>query len=221
MFEKVLIAEDHESTNISVRKTLNDLGIADAKYVYYCDDAFNWMQKALKDNQPYDLLITDLYFEEDHIKQEIPDGLSLIKAAKHAQPNLKTIVFSAEGRANVINNLLNNLSIDAYVRKARRDAQYLKQAIDAVCNGRKYISPDLKQAIKEKNSYEFSTFDITIISLLSQGILQKDIPWYLQQKDIKPSGLSSVEKRLSQMKEILEFSKNEQLVAYCKDIGII
>ena len=38
---------------------------------------------------------------------------------------------------------------------------------------------------------------------------------------IRPSGLSSIEKRLNNMKNVLEFSKNEQLVAYCKDMGII
>ncbi|RZM30077.1 MAG: response regulator, partial [Pedobacter sp.] len=78
-----------------------------------------------------------------------------------------------------------------------------------------------RQNVKQKNAYEFSEFDITIISLLSQGRLQKDIPNYLQENNIKPSGLSSVEKRLNLMKEELSFSKNEQLVAYCKDFGII
>jgi two-component system capsular synthesis response regulator RcsB len=52
-------------------------------------------------------------------------------------------------------------------------------------------------------------------------MLQKDIPDYLQQKEIKPSGLSSIEKRLNLMKESLGFTKNEQLVAYCKDFGLI
>jgi len=221
MFEKVLIAEDHESANISVRKTLEDLGVAKAQYVYYCDDALTWMQNALKNSQPYDLLITDLYFEEDYSKQKLDGGADLIKAIKKEQPELKVIVFSAESRPAAISNLFKELSIDAYVRKARNDAQTLKQAINAVYKGAKYISPDLKQAIKEKNSYEFTPFDITIISLLSQGTLQKDIPLYLQQNKIKPSGLSSVEKRLNLMKEVLEFSKNEQLVAYCKDIGLI
>jgi len=221
MFKKVLIAEDHEIANISVQKTLEDLGIETAKYVYYCDHAFTWMQNALKNGEPYDLLITDLFFEEDEFKQKIADGTALVKAIKKEQPNLKIIVFSAESRAATIDALFSELAIDGYVRKARRDAQTLKQAINTVYKGGKYISPDLKQNIKEKNSYEFSAFDITIISLLSQGVLQKDIPFYLQQKNIKPSGLSSVEKRLNRMKEVLEFSKNEQLVVYCKDMGII
>jgi len=221
MFKKVLIAEDHEIANISVQKTLGELGIAEAKYVYYCDDALAWINKALSSGQPYDLLITDLVFEDDHYQQRLSDGAELIRAAKREQPSLKVIVFSAENRPAIIDKLFETLSIDGYVRKARRDAQHLRDAINAVHEDRKYLAPDLKQLIREKNSHEFSPFDVTIISLLSQGVLQKDIPIYLKQKNIKPSGLSSVEKRLNRMKEVFEFSKNEQLIAYCKDIGII
>lgn len=221
MFKKVLIAEDHEIANISVQKTLEDLGIKGSKYVYYCDHAFTWMLNALKSGEPYDLLITDLFFEEDDFQQKLTDGRALIKAIKKEQPGLKVIVFSAESKAAVIDALFNEFGIDAYVRKARKDAQALKQAITTVYRGAKYMPSDLRQSIKEKNSHEFSSFDITIITLLSKGVLQKDIPYYLQQHQIKPSGLSSVEKRLSLIKEVLEFSKNEQLVAYCKEMGII
>jgi hypothetical protein len=50
---------------------------------------------------------------------------------------------------------------------------------------------------------------------------QKDIPDYLQQHQIKPAGLSSIEKKLNHIREALNFTKNEQLVAFCKDKGII
>jgi len=221
MFKKVLIAEDYESTSISVQRSLQDLGIEEAKYVYYCDYALTWMQNALMKDQPYELLITDLSFEEDYNKQKIANGIELISAIKKEQPTLKVIVFSIESRPTVIEPLFSNLAINGYVRKARNDAQTLKQAIIDVYNGKRYISSDLKHAIKEKNVYEFTAFDIKIISLLAQGVYQKEIPVYLQRDNIKPSGLSSVEKRLNFMREEFGFSKNEQLIAYCKDIGII
>lgn len=221
MFKKVLIAEDHEITNISVRKTLEELGVTDARYVYYCDDALAWINNALRSNQPYELLITDLSFEEDSYPQRLQSGEELIRAVKAVQPDLNIIVFSAEGRSAVVDALFKTLPIAGYVRKARRDAQHLKEALQAVYQHKKYLSPDLKQAMRETNTHEFSEFDIAIISLLAQGLLQKDIPIYLQQKNMKPSSLSSVEKRLNAMKEAFGFSKNEQLVVYCKDIGLI
>ncbi|RLJ73707.1 response regulator [Pedobacter alluvionis] len=221
MFKRILIAEDQETQNISLQKTLAEMGVEKPEYVYYCDDALTWIKNAVREGRPYDLLITDLYFEEDHNPQKIEGGAELIKAAKEVQPNLKTLVFSGENRPAVIDMLFKEMYIDGYVRKARHDGQYLRLAISAIHNHKKYLSPDLKQARKENNSHDFTDLDIAIISQLVEGIPQKNIPYYLQENNIKPSGLSSIEKRLNLMKEVLGFSKNEQLVAYCKDSGII
>lgn len=220
MFKKVLIAEDHESANISVRKILEELRIQ-SRYVYYCDDALLQLKKALLDRDPYDLLITDLFFEDDGSPQNLQGGEALIAAARKVQANLKILVFSAEHRPAIIGGLFHDLGINGYVRKARRDSEELKHAVESIYGGKLHFPSHLRQAVKQKNSHEFSDFDVTIISLLSQGMRQKDIPAYLQQEKIKPSGLSSIEKRLNLMKETLNFSKNEQLVAYCKDMGII
>jgi len=221
MFERVLIAEDQELMSISVRKTIADLKIVNSDYVFYCDDAFSRIQKGIKINQPYDLLITDLSFEEDQYIQKIIDGAALIKAAKDEQPGLKVLVFSAEGNPAVIDVLIKNLGIDGYVRKARHDAKELRAAMEAIAQGKKYFPAQMKLAVKEKNTYDFTSYDTTIIALLAGGIKQKDIPQHLQDSGIKPSGLSSIEKRLNLIKDVLGFSTNEQLIAYCKDFKII
>lgn len=221
MISRVLIAEDHESANISVRKTLEDLCIQHVDYVYYCDDALERIQKVNKTSLSYDLLVTDLYFEEDHRFQNITGGIELISAIKKEQPDLKIIVFSAENKAGVIEMLFEKYSIDGYVRKARNDAKELKSAIIQINQNQRYFPRHIMQLINQKNTYEFSEFDIMIISLLAQGMRQKDIPVQLRQSGIHPSSLSSLEKHLNQMKSTLGFNKNEQLIAFCKDMGII
>src|SRR4051812_6226583 len=107
MFKSVLIAEDHESASISVHKTLEDLGIAYTQYAYYCDDALMKLQIGLRNKEPYDLLITDLSFEEDRNLQQMTGGAALITAARQLQPELKILVFSAEHKAAVIEPLFN------------------------------------------------------------------------------------------------------------------
>ncbi|MCS3530319.1 response regulator [Chryseobacterium sp. JUb7] len=221
MFKKILIAEDHESISISVQKTLEELHIPDVDYVYYCDDALAKVQKSIRENSPYDLLITDLYYEEDHREQNLKDGRDLIEKVKELQPSLKVIVFSAEHKSGVIDSLFSDYKINGYVRKARNDSKELKKSIASVFINENYLSLDLKQEVKKLNSYEFSAYDITLVSLLSKGILQKNIPTHLQEKDIRPNSLSSVEKKLNSLKEDLEVTSNEQLVAFCKDLGII
>lgn len=221
MFKKILIAEDHEMGSLSVQKTLEDLNIPKVDYVYYCDDAMSKVQKALRENDPYDLLITDLSFEEDHYTQNIKDGQELIQKVREIQPALKVIVFSGQHKSGIIDSLFKNYHINGYVRKARNDSKELKKSIASVFINENYLSTDLKQEVKKFNNYEFSAYDITLVTLLSKGILQKNIPVHLQEKDIRPNSLSSIEKKLNSLKEDLEVTSNEQLVAFCKDIGII
>lgn len=221
MFKKILIAEDHESINLSVQKTLEDLNIPNVDYVYYCDDALAKIQKSIRENEPYDLLITDLYYEEDHREQNIKDGKELIQKVKKIQPSLKVIVFSAEHKSGIIDSLFKEYHINGYVRKARNDSKELKKSIASVYINENYLSLDLKQEVKKLNHYEFSAYEITLVSLLSKGVLQKNIPDLLQEKDIRPYSLSSVEKKLNSLKEDLQVTSNEQLVAFCKDLGII
>lgn len=221
MLKKILIAEDHESANISVQRTLEELKIEQVDYVYYCDDAFKRIQISGKSNQPYDLLITDLYFEEDQIAQQLKDGISLITAVRQIQPAIKVLVFSAENKPATIENLYKQHEIDAYVRKARNDAKELKAALDCIRQNQRYLPRHVLQLINQKNSHEFSAYDITILTLLAEGRRQYKIPELLKEKQVNPTGLSSMEKRLKLMREVFGFSNNEQLIAYCKDMGII
>lgn len=220
MFRKILIAEDHESSNFSVQKVSEELQIPKVDHVYYCDDAFAKLKISLE-SEPYELLITDLSFEEDDRKQLIKNGRELIGFCREIYPELKVIVFSAEHRLGVIDLLFSELKINGFVRKARHDSRELKKAIEMVENNVNYISHDLKLPVKSMNTLEFSNYDIILLQLLSEGVLQKNVPKVLQERDIFPNSLSSVEKRMNAMKLALTVKNNEQLIAYCKDLGII
>ena len=221
MIRKILIAEDHENANISLQKTLTDLAIQDVDIVYYCDDALRKIEKQYQANNSYDLLITDLHFEPDHRAQQLNSGVELIGAAKKIQPDLKILVFSAERKPATIQMLLQTHEIDGYVPKARHDADELKTAIGKINKNERHLPDQFSVNIRRQHLHEFSEYDRTIIALLANGVLQKNIPSYLRQHGIQPAGLSSVEKRLNLIRETLKFQKNEQLVIFCKDMGII
>ncbi|MFC4209910.1 response regulator [Pedobacter lithocola] len=221
MIKKVLIAEDHSMASISIVKIMEDLSIPEILYTYYCDDALMHIRKAIQVEAPFDLLVTDLSFEADHREQHLKNGEQLIASARAIQPSLKVLVFSGEGRPAIIGALYRDLVIDAYVRKGREDSAELNAAMKVIDANKLYMPAEIRRSVNQKNSFEFSTLDVTIVSLLSSGTKQKNIPAFLQANAIKPSGLSSVEKRLSTMREVLGFSNNEQLIAYCKDFGII
>jgi len=221
MIQKVLIAEDHESSSISVQKTLEGLDITSPDYVYYCDDALIKIKKAIQSDNAYDLLITDLYFEKDHREQHLTGGSALIEAARQVQPDIKVLVFSAESKPAIIETLFNELHIDGYVRKARGDARELLKALNTINNNECYTPGFFLDRVKYKKAHEFTSFDTTILSLMAEGKRQQEISDYLRSNRIQPSGLSSIEKRLNHIKEALDFSTNEQLIAHCVKMGII
>ncbi len=221
MIHKVLIAEDFESANISVQKTLGEIGVPDPDYVYYCDDALVKIQIAVNQEASYDLLITDLYFDQDYREQKIQGGEALIVAARKIQPDLKILVFSATGKPSLINTLFDELNIDGYVSKGRNDAKELKKAIESITRNQRHVPAELVRQAKQKNAYEFAEIDIAIITQLTEGKRQQEIADYLSQNNIQPAGKSSIEKRLKLMKEAFDFTTNEQLIAHCIKTGII
>jgi len=66
MFKKVLIVDDHDAINISVKNVLDTFSMDMVQTSQYCDDAYLKLKRAVLDGFPYDLLITDLSFKKDH-----------------------------------------------------------------------------------------------------------------------------------------------------------
>lgn len=221
MIDKVIIAEDYESSNLSVRKTIEDLKIKQSDYVYYCDDAYNKIQLANQKGEPYELLITDLYFEDDGAFQKIDSGFKLIQAVRTIQPDIRVLVFSGEDKPAIIDKLYKEYEIDGYVRKARHDIRELKLAFEAMLNRQQYYSPSFFQLVRKSNAYIFTDFDMIIIRLMSQGYRQKEIESYLKKNNIEPNSLSMIEKKLKEIRDEFKFSTNQQIVLHCKEAGLL
>ena len=221
MFKKILISDDLGSINQGVLSVIDNLGTKDVQQVQYCDDAYLKIKRAVLDNSPYDLLITDLSFVADHREQKYPSGEALTIALKQEHPELKIIVYSVEDRLQKVRLLMNTHRTDAYVCKGRRGLLELEKAIQAVYNNETYLSPQIEQALSSKTDLEINDYDIELVKLLSNGLSQDDISLHLKNNNISPSSLSSVEKRLNKLR--IQFKANNaiHLVAIVKDLGLI
>ncbi|PQJ77988.1 response regulator transcription factor [Polaribacter porphyrae] len=222
MFKRVLIAEDVDIINSGLKATLDELNFSEIKHVSYCDEVLLHLKKGVLEHKPFDLLISDLSFIEDHIPQKIKSGEGLVKQVRGAFPNLKIIIFSIEDKPFRIQNLYKNLRVNAYVWKNRNAQIELKKAIHTIYKTDDfYITQDLKSAIHPKKAIEITEYDVNIIKHLSNGILQDDLPKLFIEKGIKPSGKSSIEKRLKFLKEHFNANNPTHLVAIAKDLGLI
>ena len=222
MFHKVLVAEDFDSISISVVQALNELSVSEIHHTKYCDDALLKIRRAIQDDAPYDLLISDLSFKTDHRETKLNSGEELIATVKKIQPNIKTIVFSIEDKSFRIKSLYVNLGINAFVAKGRNSIPELKKAIQGVYNDEsKIISPELLHSLRDKSLIEIETYDISLLKLLSKGLILDEIAANFKNSGMIPNGSSSIEKRINKLKIYFKANNNVHLIAIAKDLGVI
>lgn len=222
MFKKVIVAEDLGDINLAIEQSLKDLDIVNFQHAKYCDDAFLKIRKAIQDNEPYDLLISDLSFKKDHREVKIANGDELIQKVREIQPNIKIIAYSIEDKSLRIKSLFDNSQIDAFVLKGRNSIEELKKAIHIISTSDKtFISPEVASALQEKSNFEIDDVDIKILKYLSDGTSQDEIIEIFKTSDIKPNSKSAVEKRLSKLKDFFKANNTVHLVSITKDMGII
>ena len=199
MFKKVLIAEDFQDTNQGIADTLRDkLHIPMIQEELYCDKAYNRLKLAQSQNEPFDLLITDYYFKEDHVERKLTSGLELIKAIRSVQPNLKIIVNSMVDNPAKINILFKEENINAYVCKGRHGLTELVKAVQEVYHNRTFVSPQINLNVSD-NMFELDEFDIRILQDLADGLTKKEISEKLKQQNIFPNSESTIDKRVSKL----------------------
>ncbi|SHI73033.1 DNA-binding response regulator, NarL/FixJ family, contains REC and HTH domains [Mesonia phycicola] len=218
---KVIIAEDIKSIHLGLSSILEKFHIEKRDFVQYCDDAYIMIKKAVKDNSPYDLLITDLSFAKDHREVNFLNGEDLIKAVKNENKNIKILVFSIEDRLHKIEYFFNHLEIDAYVCKGRNDQKDLEKAIKAINQGNKYFSKSLSNLYTNKCHQEIDNYDIELLRMLEQGYNQSEISKIFKRKKVSPSSTSTIEKRINNLKNYFKAKNTINLIAKSKDLGII
>ncbi len=221
MFKKVLLAEDFDSINLAVKQTLESLGVAEIQYVKYCDDALLKIKRAIQDNQPFDLLISDLSFNQDHRTVTIKTGDELITLARKEQPNLKIIAYSVEDKGFRIKSLLEDLEIDGYVYKNRYSLEQLKTAVKTILEGKKYITPEMAHLLNDTSLLEIDNYDMQLIKQLSNGIAQDKMDEKFKELGIEPNSKSSIEKRIGKLKDYFKANNTVHLIAIAKDLGIV
>ena len=221
MFKKVLIAEDFDSINIAVKQTLEQLGVEEIHYAKYCDDALLKYKKALQDNEPFDLLISDLSFVADYRKVEIPSGEKLIEVIKKLNPNIKVIVYSVEDKSYTIKSLFEDQNIDAFVHKGRNSISQLKTAIESLLYSKKFISPELAHTLQNKSTNEIDNYDVELLTHLASGVALEEMEPLFKKLNITPNSKSTIEKRVAKLKDYFKANNNIHLIAITKDLGII
>ena len=69
-FNRIFVSEDIDSNNLGVITMLQNLGYTQIGHSQYCDEALLKLKRALLDGNPFQLLITDLSFDNPRDKNK-------------------------------------------------------------------------------------------------------------------------------------------------------
>jgi DNA-binding NarL/FixJ family response regulator len=220
MFKKVLVVEDIDSINIGVVSALSKAFDFEIDQSKYCDEALLKTKKSIKDGNPYDLLITDLSFKEDYRPAKIISGEQLVVEIRKLLPEIKTIIYSIEDRPFKIKEFTDLLGVNGYVLKGRESSRELIKAIEVVNNENTYICSQLAYVMHTSPAIEIEEYDLKLIKELANGLSQQEIAKLFKRRGINPSSLSSIEKRLNNLKDNFMAKNTTHLVAIAKDLGL-
>jgi two-component system capsular synthesis response regulator RcsB len=222
MFKKVLIVDDIDFNDIAAVQVLEELEVPEIVFSKYCDDALLKIKKAYKDNEPYQLLISDLSFKVDHNENTLNSGEELIAAVKLLFPEIKIIAFSIEDKSYRIKSLFDKYKINGFVMKGRNSIAELKKAVKTVyLDTQKYLSPELNYILQDKTVNEIDNYDIQLIKYLSMGVTQENMEFTLKEAGITPNSKSTIEKRINKLKIYFKANNTTHLVAIAKDLGLV
>ncbi|WP_165748156.1 DNA-binding response regulator [Cellulophaga sp. Z1A5H] len=219
--DRIFVSEDIDSNNLGVTTTLQNMGYTQIGHSQYCDDALLKLQKALLDGNPYDLLITDLSFENPRSKKKLQNGQELIVAIKAIQPTLKVIVFSVEDDHHTITTLFSDQKIDAYVCKGLNGLSELQKSIKAITKHEQYTCPIATAVLQQKNVLALDDYDQQLLSYLSKGYTQLEISTLLKEKGISPNSVRSIEGNISKLKDYFNATNTTHLVYVASSLGLI
>ncbi|MCM4171829.1 DNA-binding response regulator [Arenibacter sp. TNZ] len=220
-FNRIFVSEDIDSNNLGVITMLQTLGYTNIGHSQYCDEALLKLKKAIKDGKPYELLITDLSFDNPRDKKNLLNGQELISAIKEIYPEVKVVVFSVEDDHNTIKSLFEDQKIDGYVCKGLNGLKELQHCIESIANSEPYTCPIATAALQQKNTLELNDYDQKLLSLLAIGYKQNEISILLKEDGISPNSIRSIEANISKLKDHFNASNTTHLVYVASSLGLI
>lgn len=222
MFKKVLVVDSFYGVSMALSQEFNKIYSFEISNAKYFDEGYLKIKRGLFDNEPYDLLISDLSFKNEYRNTKFHSGEEFIVAIKEIQPNIKTIVFSEENKSFRIDSLFNKSKINAFVHKGRNSIPELIKAVQTV------FTDDIKKpllgvsdALRDKLLVEIEEYDISLLKSLSVGLALDDITLDFQKNGIIPNGYSSIEKRINKLRADFSARNKVHLIAIAKDMGLI
>lgn len=215
---KILIADDHQLIINGITSSLNEIGDFEIFSTTNCDDAFSKLKK-----ENFDILFTDLSFDDDTISTKIDGGESLIKAIQKEEIPVKIAVITGHSETNRIYNVIQNLKPSAYLLKTKCNAIELNFAIQKMVANEIYYTHEVHQKMIRRACIDIQMDEVAIQILKELPNQSKisNLEGVIKKEDGSMLKLRSIESKLANLRIDLNAINNTDLILKAKELGII
>ena len=148
---RILVVDDHQLMAEGIVGALSQISEGyDIVSFNSCDEAFEHLSEAVNSN-PFDILFTDLSFENTDEDTLIDGGESLIRKVREEGIPLKIGVITGHTETNRVFNVITNLTPNAYILKNQCTKDELTFAIQQMRRDIPFYSHEIHQKIMKRN----------------------------------------------------------------------
>ena len=219
---RILIVDDHQLVIKGILCSLKEVGDFDVVTTNNCDDAFNLIKADINSN-PFQLLFTDLSFDNITDQSILQGGEELIKAIIHDEIDIKIGVITGHTKTNRVYNVISNLKPNSYLLKSKCNAAEIGFAIQKMLVGEYYYTHEIHQKIMYRNIVKIQMDDIAIqiLKALPNHAKISNLEGIIKKNDGTRIKLRSIEAKLANLRTDLNANNNTDLILKVKELGII
>lgn len=220
---KILIVDDHQLIIEGILSYLKDIDNLEIETTNSCDKAFSILKTNSNSDAPFDILFTDLSFNNLHSNDTIDSGESLIRAIQNENLSVKTGVITGHYETNRIYNVVHNLQPSAYILKDKCNSSELTFAIQKMLNNEVYYTHEVHQKLLKRAvvNIQMDAVAIKILKELPKHSKIANLEGIVKKSDGSIIGVRTIESKLAKLRLDLEANNNTDLVLKAKELGIL
>ncbi len=173
-----------------------------------------------EDIYEFDMVFLDLSLPPYEVAN-MNSGQDLALFARKKYPFAKIVMLTSHAEAFILFDIQKTIDPDGLLVKSDFTADEFLKAFEVIINKEKYVSKTVNESIQEmlavRNNVFLDESNRTIISLLAQGVLSKNLPNYVNLAQ------SSIDKRKAQIKDYfcVKGGSDEDIVREAKKHGFV
>ncbi|MFB1040078.1 MAG: response regulator [Polaribacter sp.] len=219
---KILIVDDHQLIIQGLLCSLEEVGDFEVVTTSDCDDALHLI-KASEKSAPFQVVFTDLSFDNSTKETILNSGEALIKAIRVNEIQIKVAVITGHTETSRVYSVISNLKPNAYLLKSNCEAAEIGFAIQKMLKNEYYYSHIIHQKIIRRKITQIKIDDVAVQIL-------KELPNHpkisnLEGIIVKNNGnkikLRSIETKLANLRIDLNAINNTDLILKAKELGLI